>query len=311
MRLDQAGFALSLALGALLAPAFAYAQWQPDGIPVAALNGNQHRPVSAPDGAGGVYLAWFDDRGPYGRQIYAQRLSASRRSRVETHGIKVRNLPGTNWELAIAADGQGGAILAWYTSPDSTQDNILAQRLDGAGNCLWDTNGVAVCSEPRRQIDPAIVSDGAGGAIIAWRDERSSFDGDVYAQRMGAAGARMWNRLALPSAWRRTSARTGDRRVRRRGCDRRMEDYRGIDTDIYAQRVDASGAVEWMPDGVPVPGRRPPIRSGGHGGRGERHGARVVGFTFESRLRHLRPASLQRGCCTLGYERGRDGRSSD
>src|SRR6185503_5616688 len=197
MRLDQAGFALSLAVGALLAPAFAYAQWQPNGIPVAALNENQHRPVAAPDGAGGVYLAWFDDRGPYGRQIYAQRLDASGVPMWTTDGIEIRQKPGTNWSLGIVADGQGGAILAWYTAPLAI-DHIFAQRLDAAGNCLWDTGGVVVCDTASNQVDPVLAPDGSGGAIIVWRDRRHGFDGDLYAQRVSAAGAIQWNPNGVP-----------------------------------------------------------------------------------------------------------------
>src|SRR5436190_4583883 len=135
MRPDRAGFALSLsfALGALFAPLCAHAQWGSNGIPVAALNGNQHTPVSAPDGAGGVFLAWFDDRGAFGRQIFAQRLDASGIPAWNVNGLPVRNANSTNWSLAMVADGQGGAILSWHTSP-GTYDQIYAQRLDAGGN---------------------------------------------------------------------------------------------------------------------------------------------------------------------------------
>jgi hypothetical protein len=45
----------------------------------------------------------------------------------------------------------------------------------------WIDNGAPVCTEPYVQDDPAIVSDGAGGAIIVWEDDRPDWFSDIYA----------------------------------------------------------------------------------------------------------------------------------
>jgi hypothetical protein len=42
-----------------------------------------------------------------------------------------------------------------------------------------------------------IVSDNAGGAIIAWRDTRS-VNWDVYAQRVNASGVAQWTANGVP-----------------------------------------------------------------------------------------------------------------
>src|SRR5204863_2209560 len=49
-----------------------------------------------------------------------------------------------------------------------------------------------VCSVIGEQIVPAIISDGAGGAFVAWMDSRSGTtltDIDVFAQHVLASGA--------------------------------------------------------------------------------------------------------------------------
>ncbi len=42
------------------------------------------------------------------------------------------------------------------------------------------------------QIDPMIVSDGLGGAIISWTDYRTGTTADIYAQRVNSTGAVQW-----------------------------------------------------------------------------------------------------------------------
>src|SRR5262249_51458747 len=71
--------------------------------------------------------------------------------------------------LALAVPTQ--ALAAWPHDPNN-------------GN-------VALSRAANDQISPTIVSDGAGGAIVTWEDRRSS-GGDIYAQRVNAAGAPQW-----------------------------------------------------------------------------------------------------------------------
>ena len=66
---------------------------------------------------------------------------------------------------------------------------------------MWASDGVPVCFTTGNQMYPVIVSDGAGGAIVAWYDGRSGND-DIYAQRVNASGTCLWaaNGVALCTA---------------------------------------------------------------------------------------------------------------
>src|SRR6187551_1414534 len=46
---------------------------------------------------------------------------------------------------------------------------------------------VPICTATGAQTTPAIISDGAGGAIVAWADARSG-NRDIYVQRISADG---------------------------------------------------------------------------------------------------------------------------
>jgi hypothetical protein len=80
----------------------------------------------------------------------------------------------------IIPDGTGGAIVTWddwrgtFTAPD-----VYAQRVDASGAPLWTTNGAALSNLVYEQESPAIVTDGSGGAILAWTDYRS-IQYDIY-----------------------------------------------------------------------------------------------------------------------------------
>jgi hypothetical protein len=273
MRLDRAGFALLLALFTLLHPAGADAQWGvPDGVPVSTASDFQFSPVAAPDGGGGAFLGWIDRRG-FPNQIYAQRLDASGVPAWTVNGIPVCTVPGNSHRTpAIIADGQGGAIVGWTSSPVSG-DRVFVQRLDASGNRLWGPSGVVVCLKGGYQDYPRLVPDGTGGALIFWRDQRNEFAGDLYAQRVSAAGALLWDSLGVaicvsPADQLKPTVAAG-------GAGSAIvawEDFRvGPYFRVYAQRIDSSGVVQWTPNGVavcPAPGNQNVATIAGDGADG-------------------------------------------
>src|SRR6476659_2143857 len=73
---------------------------------------------------------------------------------------------GAQQSPVITSDGAGGAIIAWSDARRGDFD-IYASRVAPAGNTLWCG---PVCTAAGDQLHPAIVADGAGGAIITWED---------------------------------------------------------------------------------------------------------------------------------------------
>lgn len=66
----------------------------------------------------------------------------------------------------------------------------------------WSTDpsqSVVVCDAPGDQTFVRGASDGAGGAIFAWRDDRAGVSStDVYAQRVDGYGNVLWDSLGVP-----------------------------------------------------------------------------------------------------------------
>ncbi len=167
--------------------------WPVNGRAVCALPGTQAWPAAISDGAGGAIVVWHDGREGGWFDIYAQHLLASGAidpawpldGRALCTAANSQSLP------RIVADGAGGAIVVWEDERTGfIQRDVYAQHVlpDGTVDPLWPPDGVALCIQPYIQDGQRIVPDGAGGAIVAWRDQRTRDRFDIYAQRVLASG---------------------------------------------------------------------------------------------------------------------------
>jgi hypothetical protein len=91
----------------------------------------------------------------------------------------------------IASDGTGGAYICWRDARDGRGYAIYAQHVDGSGNMTWQRNGISITRLGTNQNFPTICSDDAGGAFIAWEDDRES-NTFVYVQRVNRNGDALW-----------------------------------------------------------------------------------------------------------------------
>jgi len=224
-------------------------RWDAAGVPVCAAAGAHATPALVPDGAGGAFVVWADGRGGW------------RANRVDREGVLLwpaDGVPvcvaGAPRNLRAVADGAGGFLAAWDRA-DGTGffRDIVAQRVTGAGALAWPDTGVVVCRAKLFQRFPVIAPDGAGGAIVAWEDNRDFHLGQVVAQRVDAAGAALWAvdgvSLCALSTARPYPAIVPDGEG---GAVVAWQDNRNENLDVYAQRVDPDGAPRWAVNGVAV-----------------------------------------------------------
>lgn len=223
-------------------------QWTEDGVAVCTLAQNQNDPALVGDGAGGAFITWKDRRAA-GIGVYVQRLNASGAPQWSSNGISIYSGSYVD-EPQIISDGAAGVIITWGDLRSADYD-IYAQRLDSSGAAQWTTGGVLLCNAADPQNDPQLAFDGSGGAIITWQDYRGS-ESDIYAQRVNSSGTPQWasNGEVLCSAddYQYYPQIVSDDDG---GAIVSWEDYRGGgDCDIYAQRIDSSGTVQWDADGA-------------------------------------------------------------
>ena len=228
-------------------------QWTAEGVGVCTEAGQQQRPAMAPDGSGGVIIAWSDGRyGWSSRDIYAQRLDSGGTPQWTANGSPVCTADDAQDYARMLSDGSGAALVIWHDNRSGNLD-IYAQSLDADGVPQWASNGVAVSTADYGQQEPKMVTDGSGGAIIVWEDSRTYSYADIYAQRLDNGGNVKWTADGVAVS----ALDSGEVRPQlvsdgSGGAIIVWQDYRAGNYDIYAQRLDGSGAAQWGVNGVAV-----------------------------------------------------------
>jgi hypothetical protein len=168
--------------------------WPVDGVAICSDPAAQNNPQVITDGAKGAIIVWSDIRSGI-VEIYAQRIAADGSGLWAENGVPIVSRSNDQYMAAITGDGSGGAIIAWVESlyHDSTYHDVYAQRLDSSGNPLWTVAGIPVCTASGDQLDPDLVADQSGGAIIAWNDGRNLGPSrKIYSAKLDAQGALQW-----------------------------------------------------------------------------------------------------------------------
>lgn len=229
----------------------ANAGWATYGSPASLADSNQVLARSIPDGAGGAFIVWEDYRGG-DADVYAQHMDASGNPLWGANGALVVSQTFGQESPVLIMDGTGGIIVAWQDSRGGAYD-IYAQALNAAGATRWAAGGISLCAATGNQVLQVAIEDGAGGAIIGWRDLRGA-DNDVYAQRVDNLGTVLWaaNGIAVCTA----IGAQNDVRIlsdQQGGAFFLWRDRRsGINYDIYSQRVAPSGTMLWAVNGVAI-----------------------------------------------------------
>jgi len=214
-------------------------------------------------------VGWLDRRNGTDRHVYAQRLTSvvsTVTANWTPDGVPVCIVPDFCSDLGMVADGAGGAYLVWKQETGG----IHVQRITDAGVPApgWPVNGLAVSGATAvTASQPWVVSDGAGGILVAWNDLRatgSPADADIYAQHVNGSGAVAsgWPVSGLPVttafqdqqlAGLVTDNSGGAIAVWEDGRNRQFEEL-SPNYDVRALRITGAGGVApgWNADGTVV-----------------------------------------------------------
>jgi hypothetical protein len=227
-------------------------------VPVCTKRGVDENPQMTGDGQGGAIIVWNNNTYDQGVDVWAQRVSADGIVQWGPNGVPVCRAEGNQGGPEIISDGAGGAIIAWSDQrilvKRGGHNAIFAQRLDPHGRPLWRLNGVPIDTTGNGVY---MTPDGRGGAFLAFGDDRTGWlvKSDVYAQHIDARGRSLWTFGGVPVCTEQhnqaINAVVPDGRG---GLIAMWEDDRAQDgyNDLYAQRIDSLGTVQWSGDGITV-----------------------------------------------------------
>ncbi|MBN3033064.1 MAG: hypothetical protein JW873_03105 [Candidatus Saganbacteria bacterium] len=233
--------------------------WEEEGKVLANATGSVlHQNVGLIDNGQGEALVVFEDARSGYLNIYLQKLGKDGTLLWGRNAVPVAKIKADQANPQIVPDGTGGAIIAWEDHRNPRFTKIFAQRVSGAGEKVWKSGSRPLTRFDSRQTSPVIVSDGAGGAIAVWQDERNVLSlKDLYGQRISAKGDLLWGNDGLPIC-----GENGDQLEQALTSDGAggvilaWTDFRRGDRnpDIYAQRLDGSGSLLWANEGLLVCG---------------------------------------------------------
>ena len=224
--------------------------WISDGITVAVGILNHIVLDLVPDTLGGAFVIWEEWRGYPATDVdlFAQRIDNQSRL-LWSAPVTITAALNQQYFGDAAPDGAGGILVTWGDLRDAADPNIYAQRVSADGMVLWTLDGVLVSSDPALQRPGHIVSDGTGGAFIAWGDFRSNYNrADAYLQRLTSTGTRAWGSdLPVVANYDYPEGPTdlvsdgsgGVILIASRSIDGAVE------TDVLVQRINSAGELLW------------------------------------------------------------------
>jgi hypothetical protein len=229
-------------------------QWTIDGKKINTQNGVQLNLNMCADGSGGAFLVWQVNYGGSGNyDLYAQHINSDGDIIWSSGEIVISQALNEQEYPRIISDGFGGAIIVWHDNHILIgKKEVYAQRVDSSGNILWTSGGILVSSVPTVPGTIRVICDDAGGAIIVWADSRNGTDENIYCQRIDADGNKLWdtNDVELCNA----GYSQGSPKLVSDGENGAIftwgDSRNGYGTsDIYAQRVNAEGTIQWTTNG--------------------------------------------------------------
>jgi len=232
-----------------------FAQWSKDTTvrnPICTAANLQYEPLMCSDSHKGAIIVWVDQRppAPGEQQIFVQRIDSSGVIKWVQNGIVLPQPASTFAPDAplIESDGAGGAIIFYTVTVDGGADEIYAQRVDGNGNMLWGSTGVAVATAQDSRIrsneaaaNNNAAADGDGGAFITYQTY-GPFNN--MAQHIDKNGTLLWgaNGVQLTNA---DSVTAGyESWIVNTGAGTAAVGY-SYGYRLYLQRVSAAGALLW------------------------------------------------------------------
>ena len=156
--------------------------WGDDGKAVCLADGAQIEPAALPDGEGGAYLVWTDQRDRYD-DIYGQRVLADGSFAWGEGGSPICAGPGRQRAPRLARFSDG-VWIAWYDyrrdlEEQSLQD-VYAQRALSDGTLVWGIGGLPIAERPGFRLDLNVCAGGQGAAAF-WAEQASAFSSpDIY-----------------------------------------------------------------------------------------------------------------------------------
>ncbi len=139
----------------------------------------------APDGVGGIYVAWINN----GSRL--QRVTANGSISFIQGGLIIvpDSLSGFNF---IVPDEENGVVFLGVDKRNQPINSLYAQRVDSTGQLLWDSTGIEFHSSSQNLFFAnsarSFYPDKRGGAVYVWVQQAAGFGARVMLKQISHNG---------------------------------------------------------------------------------------------------------------------------
>lgn len=207
------------------------------------------------DGNDGAIIVWQDTR-ELADHIYAQRVNGDGSIIWPVEGLAINKSNTDKRPLDIINSIEGEFIITWRTNANTFQNmDIYSQKIDTSGVLLWNQNGIPICTAIGNQYDGGLVKSDNSSTIYVWRDRRRGVKDDFYGQKINSAGSILWSLNGILLFPQNDFIKYDPILItdNTNGAIFCWGDYRnGVNSDLYAQRLNSNGSIQWDSNGVSV-----------------------------------------------------------
>ncbi len=199
---------------------------------------NQNYPRVECNSNGYSFIVWEDERTDSNGDIYFQIVDSTGTIQLQNDGVALSSNPNSVGRPGVFITEQNDAIILWYEGTKG----LMGQRVTETGTLLWGDNGKVISSVGYPSI---VVSDGNGGAFVAYTKYGNNNDKILYVLHLNSDGQ---------SSWQKTVADGVDEYIAPAGVSDGAEGviftWYGITKNIYAQRINSAGTFLWDTNGA-------------------------------------------------------------
>ncbi|MEA1971755.1 MAG: hypothetical protein U9N34_00420, partial [Candidatus Cloacimonadota bacterium] len=217
----------------------------------------QEDPVVIATTDNSVVVAWVDFTNDENySDIYVQKISSSGELMWQEGGVPICLADNIQIGLNIIPNDIGGAIVIWQDFRNTGGDDIFGASIDENGNNVWDENGNPLAAENGSQTGHTFWEDGNGGAVMAYVDKPAGGnDKNIKAKGIAADGSISWTTMICDYDDEGTSiiqSRVKSAKDNEGGFIFVWQDKRNIHTDLYGQRINIDGEIQWAENGIRI-----------------------------------------------------------
>jgi subtilisin-like proprotein convertase family protein len=129
--------------------------WGTDGVDICVASGSQVEMSLMNNLAGGIVIAWQDQRNNPEGDIYAQWVDRDGNLKWTVNGVEICDAADVQSYPVLTTDGLAGAIIAWWDLRDGSDEDVYAQNIDYMG-LLGTTNYYYQRSNINKPITDAV-----------------------------------------------------------------------------------------------------------------------------------------------------------